>query len=129
MWGQELIFLMCRLTQGIIPTRVGTRCLKLCHKRCPPDHPHACGDKKCYSPVNIQSWGSSPRVWGQVDKDFSVDLSERIIPTRVGTSIGGLPIGLVGRDHPHACGDKALQDFPIKVTRGSSPRVWGQAQD
>ena len=30
--------------------------------------------------------GSSPRVWGQVDADFTVDLSARIIPTRVGTS-------------------------------------------
>ena len=44
----------------------------------------------------------------------------------MGTSIGGLPIGLVGRDHPHAYGDKNPERISICTVRGSSPRVWGQ---
>ena len=49
------------------------------------DHPHAYGDKTVFLPAQYQKWGSSPRVWGQVDRDFTVDLSDRIIPTRMGT--------------------------------------------
>ena len=45
-------------------------------------------------------------MWGQVDADFTVDLSDRIIPTRVGTSLRGDGWGLERKDHPHACGDK-----------------------
>ena len=30
------------------------------------------------------------------------------------------------RDHPHACGDKALSHNSPTALKGSSPRVWGQ---
>ena len=30
------------------------------------------------------------------------------------------------KDHPHACGDKERYYFITNITRGSSPRVWGQ---
>ena len=70
--------------------------------------------------------GSSPRVWGQVDADFTVDLSDRIIPTRVGTRpmIKRQPEQIT--DHPHACGDKQTQFAQNFEKVGSSPRVWGQ---
>ena len=53
--------------------------------------------------------GSSPRVWGQVGQFTTQWYSERIIPTRVGTSGVLLPNILYRRDHPHACGDKSCQ--------------------
>ena len=49
------------------------------------DHPHAYGDKLMRGVGSARKMGSSPRVWGQVDADFTVDLSDRIIPTRMGT--------------------------------------------
>ena len=72
--------------------------------------------------------GSSPRVWGQAEEELGIKPSQRIIPTRVGTSWRGLNLTSVARDHPHACGDKVVS-FPfVVVVLGSSPRVWGQAQ-
>ncbi len=50
----------------------------------------------------------------------------RIIPTRVGTSIGGKEMHTLGGDHPHACGDKFTRISFINIRSGSSPRVWGQ---
>ena len=70
--------------------------------------------------------GSSPRVWGQVDADFTVDLSARIIPTRVGTSFDTVADLKTATDHPHACGDKIIIELKVSTIIGSSPRVWGQ---
>ena len=70
--------------------------------------------------------GSSPRVWGQVGQFTTQWYSERIIPTRVGTSGVLLPNILYRRDHPHACGDKSCAKSVPSLCGGSSPRVWGQ---
>ena len=32
-------------------------------------------------------------------------------------------------DHPHAYGDKLLQDGIFHFPKGSSPRVWGQGEN
>ena len=84
------------------------------------------GTSRITPPFVSLSIGSSPRVWGQVSAAFCVAVNHGIIPTRMGTSIGGLPIGLVGRDHPHAYGDKNGDVVEKSETPGSSPRVWGQ---
>ena len=72
--------------------------------------------------------GSSPCVWGQVDADFTVDLSDRIIPMRVGTSQEQSCHCTVKQDHPHACGDKYFLSAPLPLVSGSSPCVWGQVK-
>ena len=69
----------------IIPTRVGTRhraLLKLISSR---DHPHACGDKVSFSGYKHGRLGSSPRVWGQEERQYIANDVLGIIPTRVGT--------------------------------------------
>ena len=53
--------------------------------------------------------GSSPRVWGQVDTGNVNKGSQRIIPTRVGTSLLVAQQFLLKTDHPHACGDKTKE--------------------
>ena len=72
------------------------------------------------------AYGSSPRVWGQVQDFYDVVNNYRIIPTRVGTSTIRVALAPDSLNHPHACGDK----FPFVVVVlseiGSSPRVWGQ---
>ena len=90
--------------------------------------------------------GSSPRVWGQVDKQIrdvattgiiptrmgtsqhlaSPIISAGIIPTRMGTRCNHRRCGNRRRDHPHAYGDKLITIIKQIIERGSSPRVWGQ---
>ena len=52
--------------------------------------------------------GSSPRVWGQAVPSEAKNLKERIIPTRMGTRIAGMPKKTIKEDHPHAYGDKSM---------------------
>ena len=65
-------------------------------------------------------------MWGQGSVKSYDQVKERIIPTRVGTRKAITPKSLARLDHPHACGDKALQIFFKLAVNGSSPRVWGQ---
>ena len=105
-WGQDMFFKLLHWAIWIIPTRMGTR-QYFDKRRCKcRDHPHAYGDKWLNLYGKNMDWGSSPRVWGQVDSDFTVDLSDRIIPTRMGTSDSPHFSQFVIKDHPHAYGDK-----------------------
>ena len=70
------------------------------------DHPHACGDKMFIRNMTEISPGSSPCVWGQDKSEVSKLNEARIIPMRVGTSCWWEVLANVGKDHPHACGDK-----------------------
>ena len=126
MWGQALRARLNRGTVRIIPTRVGTRTLNGKFKSCAWDHPHACGDKAINSVDGEVKLGSSPRVWGQDIAMTAAKINSRIIPTRVGTSVGARLKNRLGQDHPHACGDKYRQTYPPAAYKGSSPRVWGQ---
>ena len=126
MWGQENIVSDILSFLGIIPTRVGTRhlfgVLAVAHR----DHPHACGDKFMLTVRNTADLGSSPRVWGQVERRAKVFVDIRIIPTRVGTSYVCKQNEGTQQDHPHACGDKLFLTQYQRQQIGSSPRVWGQ---
>ena len=86
-WGQGYWNSNIQRRKRIIPTRVGTS--NRCDRLFPTlwDHPHACGDKISVTALLLSDEGSSPRVWGQgclYSRSISV---ERIIPTRVGTSL------------------------------------------
>ena len=73
--------------------------------------------------------GSSPRVWGQAIFGIVLTNANGIIPTRVGTSSKCQHKSTAYRDHPHACGDKELFSGDENYHEGSSPRVWGQADE
>ena len=90
----------------IIPTRMGTSRV---HVRFPPVR-----------------YGSSPRVWGQVNSRTPTRQGIRIIPTRMGTRASALVLECGRRDHPHAYGDKRNHLTELTNKEGSSPRVWGQ---
>ena len=126
MWGQEEVTQFWVIFSRIIPTRVGTSGYDDVAQVLNEDHPHACGDKLYFGIISFILVGSSPRVWGQVDVDFTVDLSDRIIPTRVGTRAVYLFAYCLLTDHPHACGDKFHDILFSPKLVGSSPRVWGQ---
>ena len=88
------------------PTRVGTRKSTKAHPRKLEDHPHACGDKTEGEYTEEVKIGSSPRVWGQVKLIDSFGSLDRIIPTRMGTSVTSWFDYPYCQDHPHAYGDK-----------------------
>ncbi len=90
------------------------------------DHPHAYGDKRYNNDSEIGSGGSSPRVWGQAGVFLILTVSQRIIPTRMGTSPRLYTLILCHQDHPHAYGDKGNTAQRSYRCMGSSPRVWGQ---
>ena len=110
----------------IIPTRMGTSSNNNNKWYCGKDHPHAYGDKLYLPIVWRHSTGSSPRVWGQESAMQTENLPVRIIPTRMGTSIGAKDEFISAEDHPHAYGDKSFLISRAQYFPGSSPRVWGQ---
>ncbi len=87
MWGQDLCFTNLCNGLRIIPTRVGTSKIVLEENYAEEDHPHACGDKSSPQLYQHIALGSSPRVWGQDYAKDSICQPNRIIPTRVGTSL------------------------------------------
>ena len=125
-WGQAHPIGYLRTSERIIPTRVGTRIHQRAYAALLQDHPHACGDKLIDCQILDYCVGSSPRVWGQAITTAAIATAARIIPTRVGTRMGGVIKQAGDRDHPHACGDKFSTPVSGILTLGSSPRVWGQ---
>ena len=86
-WGQACGSTTQMVSYRIIPTRVGTRLTNDIVNSDRRDHPHACGDKLMRSENYAKAQRSSPRVWGQGSKMRSGSPLQRIIPTRVGTSM------------------------------------------
>ena len=68
-------------------------------------------------------------MWGQEANTVYPKGFMRIIPTRVGTRLCGVPHSGAVRDHPHACGDKTSAVPSGTLLSGSSPRVWGQVRN
>ena len=90
-----------------------------------PVHPHACGEHLYLPPAGQGPAGSSPRVWGALDRVLKYVFLTRFIPTRVGSiacSPGGAELHAV---HPHACGEHLPHIVSTNPPGGSSPRVWG----
>ena len=125
-WGQAKKVYPKEGELRIIPTRVGTSNKLSNYIWSGEDHPHACGDKTPQGIHLIIGLGSSPRVWGQVERESDSPLDPRIIPTRVGTRYRVCNSGDISEDHPHACGDKISNNRCFVSSTGSSPRVWGQ---
>ena len=85
-WGQALTYPSLYAAERIIPTRMGTRSRSRSGTARRKDHPHAYGDKYRICTYNINTLGSSPRVWGQGKPTSGRYMYFGIIPTRMGTS-------------------------------------------
>ena len=91
------------------------------------DHPRVCGEKLTIHPVHPRNSGSPPRVRGEVKESPLEHRKRRITPACAGrrTLVGGsCPIA---RDHPRVCGEKSKSARMMNRTRGSPPRVRGEA--
>ena len=131
-------------------------------------HPHACGVYKvfllssqsqsrfipthvgytnCSVSKHFQSSGSSPRMWGILDKGKCSEAYHSVHPHACGVyGIAALTPALIPAVHPHACGVYEISEKWIQCDRrfipthvgytenftlnkgedfGSSPRMWG----
>ena len=81
----------------------------------------------CSSYSTSPTSGSSPRVWGNVQRLKWSSGTLRFIPTRVGKWLYPSPLKPTKPVHPHACGEMAVAPQFSETITGSSPRVWGNA--
>ena len=112
-------------TMRFIPTPVGSIFTDRPASAPVTVHPHACGEY-LGSPAH-RNWGvgSSPRLWGVSCERMSAILTERFIPTPVGSIKPISPCGSPWPVHPHACGEYGEVRRLVSHTSGSSPRLWG----
>ena len=108
------------------PTLVGKT---LGHTQPRPDptvHPHACGENALARIAESPRMGSPPRLWGKPGAVLSQLNNRRFTPTLVGkTLFAGFVNGVIGV-HPHACGENASAETPVRWDIGSPPRLWGK---
>ena len=67
-------------------------------------------------------------MWGQELICPHCKSSDRIIPTRVGTSLSPFFFKIHRKDHPHACGDKSATVSPTAAGTGIIPTRVGTRQ-
>ena len=86
-----------------------------------------CGEKRLHSRMRFCSSGSPPRVRGEVLLEAGIRKKKRITPACAGRSMIAKKRGLVNRDHPRVCGEKAAHRWELSDREGSPPRVRGEA--
>ncbi len=88
-------------------------------------HPHACGERSAPISRAWQPYGSSPRMWGTLPREYPNGNTVRFIPTHVGNVLWPkLPPRRLSV-HPHACGERSPTIWGGTNNSGSSPRMWG----
>ncbi len=125
-WGEHSAAVAAGTYDRTIPTRVGRTRRHHIQNFVTPDHPHAGGENlRRNSPPGI-SPGPSPRGWGEQLQPLDRRRLRRTIPTRVGRTNRGQPLGMSVADHPHAGGENHSRPRLIMSTGGPSPRGWGE---
>ncbi len=138
MWGTPPEGHVVGDAHRFIPTHVGNASPPAASASWSPVHPHACGERAHHDDLPHVGIGSSPRMWGTHLGTVALTVKARFIPTHVGnapnerfipTHVGNASFHRStcarGAVHPHACGERRV-DQPISVrVFGSSPRMWG----
>ena len=88
-------------------------------------HPHVCGEHRVETSNADGNDGSSPRVWGALQRHSGFLGKVRLIPTCVGSTPRYPTLSGWRPAHPHVCGEHLRLLTPGLVWGGSSPRVWG----
>ena len=91
-----------------------------------PAHPRVCGENSVYAQTNDAGRGSSPRVRGKLPSTIGPNDENGLIPACAGKTCCRILRLCVARAHPRVCGENLLKPAPIKVFKGSSPRVRGK---
>ena len=112
--------------RGITPAHAGKRgwyCSRCCNVW---DHPRACGEKKFARLYSKRASGSPPRMRGKESQLITRHKREGITPAHAGKSFLSDGATARCRDHPRACGEKALYDSYAMFDAGSPPRMRGK---
>ena len=124
-WGTLTTSCGTKTAERFIPTCVGNITQFEASEKIMPVHPHVCGE---HEEAGHGLWplrGSSPRVWGTCKASNQHTVVIRFIPTCVGNMIFRRLLPSIASVHPHVCGEHALILLIVRLTIGSSPRVWG----
>ena len=108
----------------ITPTYVGSTKLGGGNDMAMWDHPHVCGKYLIYLQVIEMVVGSPPRMWEVLTLLFISDISFRITPTYVGSTITEEVQVIDSGDHPHVCGKYFSASAIGLPASGSPPRMW-----
>ena len=109
-WGPPALERLHGEGIGIIPTRVGTTCIRAHIFFRLWDHPHTRGDHFDLIKQTFVFPGSSPHAWGPHCALLGRDRVTGIIPTRVGTTREKAIRARRSGDHPHTRGDHPWGD-------------------
>ena len=109
----------------IIPAHAGNSWSDSSTRRCPSDHPRACGELTTLRRWLRDSIGSSPRMRGTLKHESAPPDERRIIPAHAGNSRRETWQHARWPDHPRACGE-LIKDTATELGQfGSSPRMRG----
>ena len=87
LWGTHRPRQRQQFPSRFIPTPVGNTPMSQNPERRPPVHPHACGEHSHTPTDEINTAGSSPRLWGTLDAANTKLTNLRFIPTPVGNTV------------------------------------------
>ena len=124
-WGTLQEQIPVHQSRRFIPACVGNSGDAPSEKGNGPVHPRVCGELVSPATHVGVGGGSSPRVWGTLDRHELVGHGSRFIPACVGNSWEvtippwGSPV------HPRVCGELSWATALSRLRNGSSPRVWG----
>ena len=91
-----------------IPTLVGNAYNAICLTLIKAVHPHACGERFHVVIKLNDAAGSSPRLWGTLNKSYQRLNLSRFIPTLVGNANQQTDQKSNFAVHPHACGERSF---------------------
>ena len=114
---------------GIIPAYAGNTCLRCCKTRKTRDHPRVCGEHSPCAVACASCLGSSPRMRGTLIKRVPSVLNIGIIPAYAGNTRLSVGVHGVLGDHPRVCGEHAIINGTLILSKGSSPRMRGTPEN
>ena len=126
MRGKEITYSNYSQYTRITPAHAGKRNGAPSQGLRPQDHPRACGEKIPLVMEVGKSEGSPPRMRGKAPNCDPTEKSSGITPAHAGKRGTSSLLRGTSKDHPRACGEKAL--FPLLLGRfpGSPPRMRGK---
>ena len=126
MRGKGSPFLLCPVSGRITPAHAGKSCARELLLIVSRDHPRACGEKaRCGGCWRLLP-GSPPRMRGKGSNNSDDGQRTGITPAHAGKSGKQKALQTLSKDHPRACGEKAVLLIRSCHSRGSPPRMRGK---
>ena len=104
MWDQLTDRVHAVVLRRIIPTYVGSTCSEVWFHCSAANHSHVCGINQTLWCSQYRSNESFPRMWDQRFRLKNRNISRRIIPTYVGSTLGVVNKRFNSTNHSHVCG-------------------------